>query len=67
MSQDEFTRLFKHMEERLNQIDKALEDKANKRDVERLLDAVDSFAKRQEIDKEERLVMGHQLAISLSA
>jgi hypothetical protein len=61
MSQDEFTRLFKYMEERFDRIDKALEDKANKRDVERLLDAVDAFAKRQELNDDERIVMAHQL------
>ena len=61
MSQDEFTRLFKYMEERFDRIDKALADKADKKDVELLLNAVDSFAKRQEINDDERLVMGHQL------
>jgi hypothetical protein len=61
MSQDEFTKLFKYMEKRFDSIDKTLEDKANKQDVKKLLDAVDSFAKRQEIDEDERLVMAHQL------
>jgi hypothetical protein len=61
MSADEFTRLFTYMEERFNRIDKALEQKAEKRDVERILDLLDTFAKRQEIDEDERLVMRHQL------
>src|SRR6266702_4500414 len=61
MSADEFTRLFTYMEERFNRIDKALEKKAEKLDVERILNAVDALAKRQEINDEERLVMGHQL------
>ena len=61
MSQDEFTRLFKYMEERFDRIDKALASRADKKDVELLLNAVDSFAKRQEINDDERLVMGHQL------
>ncbi len=61
MSTDEFTRLFKYMEERFDRIDTALKQKAEKRDVERILEAVDTLAKRQEIDEAERLVMGHQL------
>jgi hypothetical protein len=61
MSADEFTKLFTYMEERFDRIDKALEKKAEKSDVERILGALDAFAKRQEIDEEERLVMGHQL------
>jgi hypothetical protein len=61
MSADEFTKLFRYMEERLDRIDKALENKAEKLDVERILGALDALAKRQEIDEEERLVMGHQL------
>lgn len=61
MSTDEFTRLFKYMEERFDRIDKTLEQKAEKRDIEHILSAIDALAKRQEIDEEERLVMGHQL------
>ena len=61
MSADEFTKLFRYMEERFDRIDKALENKAEKLDVERILGALDALAKRQEIDEEERLVMGHQL------
>lgn len=61
MSQDEFTRLFKYMEERFDRIDTVLEKKADKEDIERLFGMVDSFAKRQEISDDERLVMVHQL------
>jgi len=45
MSTDEFTRLFKYMEERFDRIDKALEKKAEKADIEHLLGAVDTLAK----------------------
>ncbi len=61
MSQDEFTKLFNYMEKRFDSIDQALENKADKQDVQKLIDAIDAFAKRQEIDDEERLVMAHQL------
>ena len=42
-------------------IDKELEKKASKEDVNRLLNLMDKIAKQQEIDDDERLVMGHQL------
>jgi hypothetical protein len=51
MSQDEFTKLFRYMEQRFDRIDNTLEKKADKQDVERLLGAVDAFAKRQEISE----------------
>lgn len=61
MKDDDFTRLFKYMEERFDRIDKALERKAEKDGIEQLLRAIDALAKRQEINEEERLVMAHQL------
>jgi hypothetical protein len=42
-------------------IDKTLDEKANKTDMQRIYDLLDKIAKRQEIDNDERLVMGHQL------
>lgn len=59
MSTDEFTRLFKYMEERFDRIDKRL-DETNAR-IDKIIDSLNTLAKRQEIDEEERLVMGHQL------
>jgi hypothetical protein len=61
MAEDEFTRLFKFMTERFDKIDKALEEKAGKDDMERALGLLDELAKRTEISDDERLVMGHQL------
>lgn len=42
-------------------IDKELEKKADKEDLNRLYDLMDKISKQQEIDDEERLIMGHQL------
>lgn len=42
-------------------IDKVLEGKADKADLQRVFNSLDKIAKRQEIDNDERLVMGHQL------
>jgi hypothetical protein len=61
MSEDEFTRLFKYMSERFDKVDKALEDKASKADLQRVYDLLDTVLKNQEINDDERLVMGHQL------
>lgn len=61
MSEDEFTKLFKHMNERFDAIDKTLEDTASKSDMKRVFDLLDKVIKQQEIDNDERLVMGYQL------
>jgi len=44
-----------------NRIDTTLETKADAADLQKALGLLDSFAKRQEISDDERLVMGHQL------
>ena len=44
-----------------DRIDKALGGKADKADTDRIFDLLDKIAKKQEIDEDERLVMGHQL------
>lgn len=51
MSAGEFTKLFSYMEGWFDRIDKALVNKADKLDVERILGALDALAKRQEIDE----------------
>jgi 7,8-dihydro-6-hydroxymethylpterin-pyrophosphokinase len=60
MSTDEFTKLFKYMTKRFDKIEKTLEQKADKVDLNRTLDMLDSVIRRQEISDQERLVMGHQ-------
>ena len=59
MSTDEFTRLFKYMEERFDRVDKRFDETNNR--IDRIISSLDALAKRQEIDEEERLVKGHQL------
>ncbi len=44
-----------------DRIDKALETKAGTKDLQRVYDSLDKISKQQEIDNDERLVMGHQL------
>lgn len=59
MSQDEFTKLFRYMTERFDKIDKQSDAQTVRFD--RLDSMIDEMLKRQEVDEEERLVMGHQL------
>ena len=59
MSQDEFTKLFRYLTERFDKIDKQFEAQAVRFD--KLETLIDQVLKQQEVDEEERLVMGHQL------
>ena len=61
MSTDEFTKLFKCMSERFDKLDAELTKKSGAGDVHKILEVVDSLAKRQKISDDERLVMAHQL------
>jgi len=49
------------MTERFDSFDKALDERASKDDMQRVLNLLDSIAKSHEISNDERLVMGHQL------
>jgi hypothetical protein len=51
MSEDEFTKLFKYVEGRLNAIEKKLDDKASQSSIDRLTNSIDGFIGR--IDKYE--------------
>lgn len=59
MSPDEFTKLFRYMTERFDKIDTQFAAQAARFD--KLETLIDQVLKQQEIDEEERLVMGHQL------
>ena len=61
MSDDQFTKLFKYVEEFRTEINKKLDEKASARDMKMVLISLDSVLKSQEINDDERLVMGHQL------
>ena len=61
MSQDEFTKLFRYMTQRFDSIEKALESKADKADIERVLGLLNAHEKCIEILDQERLITGHQL------
>lgn len=60
MSADKFTKLFRYMTKRFDSIDAKFE--VHDKRFDRLDSVLDGFLKKQEIDDEERLVMGHQIA-----
>ena len=49
------------MNQRFDTIEKKLEEKADKSDVNRMLDLLDKIIKQQEIDEHERLAISNQL------
>jgi vacuolar-type H+-ATPase subunit D/Vma8 len=61
MSHDEFTKLFKYVEQMRSEMNKRFDEAASKADVEAILKGLDSIEKLLEISDDERLVMGHQL------
>lgn len=60
-SDEEFARLFSYMEQRHTDIEVHLQEKADKKDVDTIIKTLDQVIKNQEINTDERLVMGHQL------
>ncbi|HXY17964.1 MAG TPA: hypothetical protein VEH48_00905 [Candidatus Nitrosopolaris sp.] len=59
MAEDQFTKLFKYIESFRKDVDEKFDRVNNRLDsIEKLIDKV---IKNQEINDEERLVMGHQL------
>lgn len=49
MNEDEFTKMSKYITERIDKVDKNLEDKANNTDLECAIGLVDLLSKRLEI------------------
>lgn len=61
MNEGQFTKLFKYVQEFRTEINDRLDEKANSNDMQKALGLLDSLAGRQEIQDDERLVMGYQL------
>ena len=59
MAEDEFTKLFKYITDRFDNVDKQFDNLSNR--INNLEKLIDKVIKNQEIDEQERLVMGHQL------
>jgi hypothetical protein len=61
MSDDQFTKLFKYMQQEFEKIHAELAEKADAVKVDRLLNAVDGIAKRLDIEEGERAAIVRQL------
>jgi response regulator RpfG family c-di-GMP phosphodiesterase len=63
MSTDEFTKLFTYMEKRFTELEAKMDkrfDDTNTR-IDQIMSLLDTLAKQQEINEDERLVMRHHL------
>ncbi len=58
----QFDKLTFYMLKRFDNVDKMLDEKADKGDMQMALGLLDTIAKRQETYDQERLVMGHQVS-----
>jgi septation ring formation regulator EzrA len=61
MSKDEFTKLFKYMEKRLDKIESRLEQTATKKQVDGLISTVDGLAKQILDLNQEHLMLSHKV------
>ncbi len=59
MSQDEFTKLFKHMNKRFDSVDEKFE--LVHKDIDNLRKAVVAYAKQAETYMQEMLALGHKV------
>lgn len=61
MTRDEFSKLYTYLEKRLGEIEKKLDDKASKADVDKLASAIDSYAKQAEMFMSELVALSHKV------
>jgi len=61
MSNDEFTKLFKYVEKRLDVIETKLDTKASKQDVDTLTSSVDGYSKKADDYMQELLSLAHKV------
>lgn len=61
MSEDEFTKLFKYMQAEFNKINSRLEETATKEELDRLTNAVDTYAKKVDEYTQEMLMLAHKV------
>lgn len=61
MSQDEFTKLYKFMQKEFKTINDRLDNTASKNDLDRLVDAVDAYAKQADTYMQEMLALSHKV------
>lgn len=62
MSEDQFARLYAYIQREFTQINKKLDQKADKERLEAVYNLLDTYIKKPEIDEQERLLMSRQLS-----
>lgn len=60
MSEDQFTKLFKHMNSHFDVIEKKLDEKASQKSVDELTNIVDGFAKKLDDSEVEQAARDYQ-------
>jgi len=61
MSEDEFTKLFKYMQDEFDKISSKLEETATKKELDQLTNAVDTYAKKVDEYTQEMLMLAHKV------
>lgn len=63
MSDDQFTKIFKYMEKRFDEVTAHFDARFDRQDarIDSILGALDTLAKDHEVKEHERLAMSHQL------
>ncbi|MDX3277315.1 hypothetical protein [Streptomyces scabiei] len=61
MSEDQFTKLFNHMQAEFGKVHDRLDDMATKQQLEHITEMVDGIAKVVEDDQQERAALTHQV------
>lgn len=60
MSEDQFTKLFKHMNSRFDTIEKIIDEKASQKSVDDLTNAMDGFAEKLDNSEVEHAARDYQ-------
>ncbi len=60
MSEDQFTKLFKHMNNRFDVIEKRLDEKASQKSVDKLTNTMDGYAKKLNDQEVEQVARDYQ-------
>lgn len=61
MKEDEFTKLFKYMQEEFKKINDQLENTVTKSELDKLTSSVDAYAKRVDDYTQEMLMLAHKV------
>ncbi len=61
MSDDQYIKMFRYMTERFDALERRMDEKADKADMNRILNSIDGIIARMDTDEKERSAILHQL------